>query len=161
MESGVQELQLAGFLMGDNLFAIDIMRIKEIVIPQKLAGFPLQNNSLDGMINLRGQVIPVMNLRARFGMPPRPGGPGKLMIVSVAGRLVALAVDDLDEVVTVPVRNLTPPPDMIEGVGAEFLIAVCLCNERLYLVLDIDFLFTPSVRQPQGQIQEGMLHGDA
>ncbi|QOX79184.1 purine-binding chemotaxis protein CheW [Trichlorobacter lovleyi] len=161
MESGVQELQLAGFLMGDNLFAIDIMRIKEIVIPQKLAGFPLQNSSLDGMINLRGQVIPVMNLRARFGMPPRPGGPGKLMIVSVAGRLVALAVDDLDEVVTVPVRDLTPPPDMIEGVGAEFLIAVCLCNERLYLVLDIDFLFTPSARHPQGQIQEGMLHGDA
>ena len=99
METGIQELQLAGFLLGDNLFAVDIMRIKEIVIPQKLAGFPLQNSTLDGMINLRGQVIPVMNLRARFGLPPRPGGPGKLMIVSVAGRLVALAVDDLDEVV--------------------------------------------------------------
>ncbi|ACD95836.1 chemotaxis protein CheW [Trichlorobacter lovleyi] len=161
MESAIQELQLAGFLMGDNLFAIDIMRIKEIVIPQKLAGFPLQNSSLDGMINLRGQVIPVMNLRARFGMPPRPGGPGKLMIVSVAGRQVALAVDDLDEVVTVPVRDLTPPPDMIEGVGAEFLVAVCLCNERLYLVLDIDSLFTPSGRHYQGQIQEEVLHGDA
>lgn len=161
MESTIQELQLAGFLMGDNLFAIDIMRIKEIVIPQKLAGFPLQNSSLDGMINLRGQVIPVMNLRARFGMPPRPGGPGKLMIVSVAGRQVALAVDDLDEVVTVPVRDLTPPPDMIEGVGAEFLIAVCLCNERLYLVLDIDSLFTTSGRHYQVPIQEEILHGDA
>lgn len=161
MESTIQELQLAGFLMGDNLFAIDIMRIKEIVIPQKLAGFPLQNSSLDGMINLRGQVIPVMNLRARFGMPPRPGGPGKLMIVSVTGRQVALAVDDLDEVVTVPVRDLTPPPDMIEGVGAEFLIAVCLCNERLYLVLDIDSLFTTSGRHYQVPIQEEILHGDA
>ena len=149
METGIQELQLAGFLMGDNLFAIDIMRIKEIVIPQKLAGFPLQNSTLDGMINLRGQVIPVMNLRARFGLPPRPGGPGKLMIVSVAGRQVALAVDDLDEVVTVPVRHLTPPPDMVEGIGAEFLIAVCLCNERLYLVLDIDTLFAPSGRPPR------------
>ncbi len=85
MESAIQELQLAGFLMGDNLFAIDIMRIKEIVIPQKLAGFPLQNSSLDGMINLRGQVIPVMNLRARFGMPPRPGGPGKLTLDKLLG----------------------------------------------------------------------------
>ncbi|SJZ96918.1 purine-binding chemotaxis protein CheW [Trichlorobacter thiogenes] len=160
METGIQELQLAGFLMGDNLFAIDIMRIKEIVIPQKLAGFPLQNSTLDGMINLRGQVIPVMNLRARFGLPPRAGGPGKLMIVSVAGRQVALAVDDLDEVVTVPVRDLTPPPDMVEGVGAEFLIAVCLCNERLYLVLDIDTLFTPSGRYRQGLMQEGLQHGD-
>jgi purine-binding chemotaxis protein CheW len=160
METGIQELQLAGFLMGENLFAVDIMRIKEIVIPQKLAGFPLQNSTLDGMINLRGQVIPVMNLRARFGLPPRPGGPGKLMIVSVAGRQVALAVDDLDEVVTVPVRDLTPPPDMVEGIGAEFLIAVCLCNERLYLVLDIDTLFAPSGRYKQGMMQEDLQHGD-
>lgn len=160
METGIQELQLAGFLMGDNLFAVDIMRIKEIVIPQKLAGFPLQNSTLDGMINLRGQVIPVMNLRARFGLPPRAGGPGKLMIVSVAGRQVALAVDDLDEVVTVPVRDLTPPPDMVEGVGAEFLIAVCLCNERLYLVLDIDSLFAPTGRSKQGLMQEDFSHGD-
>jgi purine-binding chemotaxis protein CheW len=160
METGIQELQLAGFLMGDNLFAVDIMRIKEIVIPQKLAGFPLQNSTLDGMINLRGQVIPVMNLRARFGMPPRPGGPGKLMIVSVAGRQVALAVDDLDEVVTVPVRDLTPPPDMVEGIGAEYLVAVCLCNERLYLVLDIDTLFAPTGRYKQGLMQEDFPHGD-
>ena len=160
METAIQELQLAGFLMGDNLFAVDIMRIKEIVIPQKLAGFPLQNSTLDGMINLRGQVIPVMNLRARFGLPPRSGGPGKLMIVSVAGRQVALAVDDLDEVVTVPVRDLTPPPDMVEGIGAEYLVAVCLCNERLYLVLDIDTLFTPTGRHKQVQIQEDLQHGD-
>jgi len=160
METGMQELQLAGFLMGDNLFAVDIMRIKEIVIPQKLAGFPLQNSTLDGMINLRGQVIPVMNLRARFGLPPRPGGPGKLMIVSVAGRQVALAVDDLDEVVTVPVRDLTPPPDMVEGVGAEYLVAVCLCNEQLYLVLDIDALFAPTGRHKQGLVQEDFPHGD-
>ncbi len=160
METDIQELQLAGFLMGDNLFAIDIMRIKEIVIPQKLAGFPLQNSTLDGMINLRGQIIPVMNLRLRFGMPPRPDGPGKLIIVSVAGRQVALAVDDLDEVITVPVRDLTSPPDMVEGVGAEYLVAVCLCNQRLYLVLDIDMLFMQSGQHHQGLIQEDFLHGD-
>jgi purine-binding chemotaxis protein CheW len=160
METDIQDLQLAGFLMGDNLFAIDIMRIKEIVIPQKLAGFPLQNSTLDGMINLRGQIIPVMNLRLRFGMSPRPGGPGKLIIVSVAGRQVALAVDDLDEVITVPVRDLTPPPDLVEGVGAEYLLAVCLCNQRLYLVLDIDMLFTSSGQHRQGLIQEDFLHGD-
>ena len=161
METEIQELQLAGFLIGDNLFAIDIMRIKEIVIPQKLAGFPLQNSTLDGMINLRGQIIPVMNLRSCFGLSPHSGGPGKLMIVSVAGRQVALAVDDLDEVVTVPVRDLTPPADMVEGIGAEYLVAVCLCNQRLYLVLDIDLLFMASVPlHHQGPVQEALPHGN-
>lgn len=142
MHGADQELQLAGFCLGDNLFAIDIMRIKEIVIPQKLAGLPLHSTQLEGMINLRGQVIPVMNLRSRFNMPPREGGVGKLIIVTVAGRQLALAVDDLDEVITVPVKGLSPPPDIVEGVGAEYLIAVCLCNERMYMVLDIDALVT-------------------
>ena len=160
MSTEIQELQLAGFYLGDNLFAVDIMRIKEIVIPQKLSGFPLQNTALDGMINLRGQLIPVMSLRARFGMPARTDGPGKLMIISVAGRLVALAVDDLDEVITVPVRDLTAPPDMLEGVGVEYLVAVCLSNDRMYMVLNIDSLFGSLERPYQGDFQEGVLCGD-
>jgi len=160
MSTEIQELQLAGFYLGDNLFAVDIMRIKEIVIPQKLSGFPLQNTALDGMINLRGQLIPVMSLRARFGMPVRTDGPGKLMIISVAGRLVALAVDDLDEVITVPVRDLTAPPDMLEGVGVEYLVAVCLSNDRMYMVLNIDSLFGSLERPYQGDFQEGVLCGD-
>lgn len=147
METGIQELQLAGFRLGDNLFAIDIMRIKEILTPQKLSSFPVQHDLLDGMINLRGQVIPVLNLRARFGMPPRLTGPGKLIIVSVGGRPVALAVDDLDEVFSITIGDLRPPPDMVSNVGAELLIAVCLWNEQMYLVLHIDELFRISEQQ--------------
>ncbi len=141
MNNETEELQLAGFCLGDNLFAVDIMRIREIVIPQKLSNFPLRNNSLDGMINLRGQVIPVMNLRAFFNMPPRDGGTGKLMIISVAGHPFALAIDDLDDVISVSLKNLAPPPELVKGVGSEYLIAVCLYSEKMYLVLDVDSLF--------------------
>jgi purine-binding chemotaxis protein CheW len=160
MEAAIQELQMAGFLLGDNLFAVDIMRIKEIVAPQKRAGYPLQNSALDGIINLRGQIIPVMNLRDRFGMPPRPADSGKLLIVSVAGRQVALAVDDVDEVVTVAVRDLLPPEGMVEGIGSDCLIAVCLCNERLCLILDVDALFVPTGQNTQRRMQEDVLHDD-
>lgn len=141
MAAAPTELQLAGFRLGDTLFAVDIMRIREIVLPQRLAGMPLAVSALDGMINLRGAVIPVLNLRARFGMPPLPGGSGKLMIVSLYGRQVALAVDEVEDVIAVPVRDLTPPPDMVDGVGHEYLVAVCLHNGELYLVLNIDTLF--------------------
>lgn len=134
------ELQLAGFRLGETLFAVDIMRIREIVLPQRLAGMPLAASTLDGMINLRGAVIPVLNLRARLGMPVVPGGGGKLMIVSLSGRQMALAVDEVEDVITVPVRDLTPPPDMVDGVGSEYLVAVCLHNGELYMVLNIDTL---------------------
>lgn len=148
------ELQLAGFRLGDNLFAVDIMRIKEIVLPQRLSGMPVTTSALDGMINLRGTVIPVLNLRVRFGMPPNPAGIGKLMIVTLAGRLVALAVDEVEDVITVPVRDLAPVADMVEGVGTEYLVAVCLNNGELYMILNIDALFRSADQHRSGMAAE-------
>lgn len=144
MDAAQQELQLASFRLGDTLFAIDIMRIREILLPQRIAGLPKASRLLDGMINLRGAVIPVMNLRNRFDMPPRFGGAGKLMIVSVCGRPVALDVDEVDEVLTVASKDIAPPPDMVDGVGAEYLIGVVLNNDNLYMILNIDALFSRS-----------------
>jgi purine-binding chemotaxis protein CheW len=146
MVTGIKELQLAGFHLGDNLFAVDLMRIREIVTPQKVTGLPLQSSGLEGMINLRGQVIPVLNLRARFGLPPRTATQGKLIILSVAGRLVALDVDELDEVVTVPVSALSPPPEMLDELVAEYLIAVTMVNDQICLLIDIDALFAATER---------------
>lgn len=143
----MQELQLASFRLGGNRFAVDIMRIKEIVLPQPLTAMPRSSRTLDGLINLRGSVIPVVNLRARFDMEPRLGGAGKLMIVSVGGQPVALDVDDLEEVLTIPVHAIVPPPEMSDGVGGEYLIGVCISNGVMYLILDIDALFTPAERR--------------
>lgn len=157
----VQELQLASFRLGNNHFAVDIMRIKEIVLPQPLAGMPRASQVLDGMINLRGTVIPVINLRSRFGMEQRFAGSGKLMIISVAGRPVALAVDDVEEVISVPVRTIVPPPEIAEGVGGEYLIGVCLVNAILYLILDIDTLFSPAERWELGRVAGELSHGHA
>lgn len=157
----MQELQLASFRLGNNHFAVDIMRIREIVLPQPLFGMPRTSPVLEGIINLRGTVIPVVNLRSRFEMELRFGGAGKLMIVSVGGRPVALAVDDVEEVLTVPVRDIVPPPDMVEGVGGEFLIGVCLADTVMYLVLDIDALFTPAEKRELGSFQGVQPHGYA
>lgn len=146
MDTAEQELQLAAFWLDSKLFAIDIMRIKEIVALHKLTGLPLQGTILAGMINLRDQVIPVMNLRTFFGMSVCPDTSGKLIVVSVSGRLIALAVDDLEEVITVPVHTLVSPPDMIDGAGSEYLVAVVLHGDHIYQILDIDALFTLSNR---------------
>ncbi len=160
-EKTVQELQLASFRLGDIHFAVDIMRIREIVLPLPLCGMPRVSRLLEGLINLRGAVIPVVNLRSRFGMGPRGGGAGKMMIVSVAGRPVALSVDDVEEVLTVPVRDIVPPPEMADGVGGEFLVGVCLHTGMLYLILAIDTLFTPAERRELGRVTGELSHADA
>ena len=146
MKKELQDIQLACFCLEDNLFAVDIMRIKEIIQPQKLSSLPRSSQLLEGVINLRGIVIPVMNLRKRFEMPPLAAGKSsKLLIVNLSRQqMLALAVDDVMEVVTIPVRDIKPPPDVDEGVGLEFLLGICLSDERVFMILDVDALFCPS-----------------
>jgi purine-binding chemotaxis protein CheW len=96
MENDPQDIQLACFSLGDNLFAVDIMRIKEIILSQKLSSLPRASSILEGVINLRGVVIPVMDMRKRFGMSAMPEGrTGKLLIVSLARQILALVVDNV------------------------------------------------------------------
>jgi purine-binding chemotaxis protein CheW len=133
------DIQLATFSIGENLFAVDIMRIREIILPQKLSALPGASQILEGVISLRGAVIPVMNLRKRFGMPEADDyTSGKLLVVSLVCQTLALAVDNVMEVITVPANAILPPPDMANGIGMEYLLGVCLSDDDVFMILDID-----------------------
>ncbi|HBA72091.1 MAG: chemotaxis protein CheW [Geobacteraceae bacterium GWC2_55_20] len=145
MEGDLNDIQLACFSLGDKLFAVDIMRIREILLPQKLSSLPRASELLDGVINLRGSVIPVMNMRKRFSMPAGENiKTGKLLIVSLAKQMLALMVDDVMEVITVPARDIKPPILLSSDVGMEYLVGVCLSNERVFMILNVDSLLGSS-----------------
>jgi purine-binding chemotaxis protein CheW len=152
MEDTPTHIQLACLSIGNTLFAVDIMRIREIFVPQKLSPLPCASNLLDGVINLRGAVIPVMSMRKRFGMPAAEDSvAGKLVIVSLATQLLALVVDDVIEVISVPVSELKPPIQNASGVGMEFLLGVCLYNNTVFMILDVDSLLdVQNIAQPSG-----------
>ncbi|QEM68208.1 chemotaxis protein CheW [Geobacter sp. FeAm09] len=145
MKKELQNIELACFSLGDRLFAVDIMRIKEIILPQKLAGLPRESDLLEGVINLRGELIPVMDMRHRFGMPKAGEHvPGRLLIVSLQGQMLALAVDDVQEVITVLAGEIKPAPDIAEGIGMEYVLGMCLSRDQMFMILDIDSLLAPS-----------------
>ena len=113
METDIREIQVACFRLGEDIYAIDIMRIKEIIRPQKLAVLPKAPVFMEGVLNLRGAVIPVVDLRKRFDMPVREiDRDRRLLIVALAGRTLGIAVDEVTEVITVPVANIKPPPQV-------------------------------------------------
>lgn len=144
MNRELRDIQLACFNLGENLFAVDIMRIKEIIHPQKISSLPWPSRLLEGVINLRGSVIPVMDMRKRFGMPVAEEGRAvKLLLVTLSRQVLALAVDDVLEVITIPVGEIKPPPDVDDEVGVECLLGVCLSGDRVFMVLDIDSLLGP------------------
>jgi len=143
MENAIHELELACFTLGDATFAADIMRIKEIIRPQKLTRLPKAPSFVEGVLNLRGSVIPVIDLRKRFDVPERASlMESRLLVVSVSRQLVGLVVDDVTEVVTVPVSDIKPPPAVVEGVGAEYLIGVCLIRDLLVMLLNLDAILS-------------------
>ncbi|HEU0265454.1 MAG TPA: chemotaxis protein CheW [Geobacterales bacterium] len=143
MKDDLQELQLTCFRIGDDLFAVDIMRIKEIIRPQKLTNIPKAPPFVEGVINLRGMVIPVIDLRRRFDLPVQGElQMSRLLIVSVARHVIGLVVDEVTEVITVAVGDIKPPPDVMVGVGSKHLIGVCLVKDNLIMLLNLDTIIS-------------------
>jgi purine-binding chemotaxis protein CheW len=134
-----REIKVVCFRLGRDMYAADIMRVREIIKPMKQTGLPDAPEFIDGVINLRGSVIPVLNLHKRFRLPePESGKNTRLLTVSIAGQAFAMVVDEVTEVTTVPVKDLRPPPQFTHGVGREYLIAVCLVNGSLVMLLNLD-----------------------
>ena len=155
MENDIREIQVACFRLGAAVYAVDIMRIREIIRPQKLAALPKAPVFMEGVLNLRGAVIPVVDLRKRFDMPGREDDSNRrLLILALAGRTLGVVVDEVTEVITVPVANLKPPPQVTHGVGAEYLIGVCLVEDDLVMLLDPDRLLTGSEAEELGGLGE-------
>ena len=143
MKEELQEIQVACLRMGEGLYAVDIMRIKEIIRLPKLAPLPRALPFVEGVINLRGQVIPVVDLRKRFGLPPLDDREGsRLLILSVAGQPLGLIVDEVTEMITVPLRELKPPPRGVRMVGREYMVGLCLVQEVPVMLLNIDALLS-------------------
>lgn len=149
MSSDIQEIKLVCFRLGRDMYAADIMRVKEIIKPLPIAGLPDAPAFIEGMINLRGSVIPVMSLRKRFRQTEaQADGDARLLVVSLAGQAFALVVDDVTEVISVPVKDLRPPPHFEDKISSEYLIAVCLVNGALVMLLNLDSILRP------GEVEE-------
>lgn len=114
---GDEDLKLAGFFVGPGLYGIEIMRIKEVIQarPYPIRPVPYAPAIVEGVIQLRGVVIPVVDLRRRFGAPVDPANEhlNKLIIVSVAGRIAGLKVDRVLGELRVPAGSLRPAPSML------------------------------------------------
>ncbi|WP_243374453.1 chemotaxis protein CheW [Geotalea sp. SG265] len=159
MHSDNSEIQVACFTLDENTYAVDIMRIREIIKPQKLTSLPKAPPYVEGVINLRGSVIPVIDLRKRFDLPVREMDSAvRLLIVRVAKQLIGFVVDNVTEVITVPARDIKPPPQIAGGIGAEYLLGVCLSSESLIMLLNIDTVLTAREASELGLI--GSVHGE-
>lgn len=145
--------QLCTFRVGGEDYALDIMRLREIITPLPVTPVPRAPAFVEGVIRLRGDVIPVLDLRRRLGLPVTPPTrKTKVLIVLVAGRRLGLVVDEVTEVLRIPRAEIRPAPGLVEGGGARFFLGVCGGESgggrrgatRLRLLLNVKALLEPT-----------------
>jgi purine-binding chemotaxis protein CheW len=134
-----QEVQLACFRIGPELYALDIMRIKEIIRPQKLTPIPKAPSFIEGVINLRGVVIPVADLRKRFDQPiSEANRKNRIVVCSLSGRIIGLMVDEVTEVKRFGRQEIAPAPQFIDGPEANYFLGVARRDEDLIMLIDLE-----------------------
>ena len=153
----VRQIQLATFVVGGEEYALDIMRIKEIINPLRVTPVPKVPAFIEGVIELRSAIIPIVDLRKRFDLPaPAPTRGTKYIIVAIEGRIVGLVVDAVGEVLRLTETDLRPPPQLMDPSAAGLFTSVCKVKGRIVMVLDIDRILSSQERLslaglPRGQ----------
>ncbi|KRE90940.1 chemotaxis protein CheW [Frateuria sp. Soil773] len=129
-------------------YGIDILAVREIRGWTPVTRIPQAPHYVLGVLNLRGAIVPVIDMRLRFGLPREDYGPTTVaVIVAVAGRNFGVVVDAVSDVLDVAADAIRPVPDMGTAVDTEYLKGLTAAGERMVLLLDVDRLLQPQDAQ--------------
>ena len=132
--------QVVSFEIGTEEYAVDILEVQEIIRMVEITTVPKAPHYVEGVINLRGKVIPIIDLRLRFGLPfAERTKETRIIVVDVSRIIIGLIVDSVSEVLRIPSSLIEPPPNG-KGGGAEFHKGVGRVDARLLILLDLERL---------------------
>lgn len=132
-------LQLVSFFIGNEEFGVDILFVQEINRMSQVTKVPNSPDFVDGVINLRGRVIPVIDLRLRLGMPKKePDKNTRIIVMEVTGKTVGFIVDSVNEVLRIPKDVTEAPPELAVGLNSEYIKAVGKLEDRLLILIDLE-----------------------
>ena len=131
-------LQLVSFKIGDAEFGVDILRVQEINKMMELTTVPNTPPFVEGVVNLRGRIIPVLNLRSRLGLPVREyDSETRIIVVELEDKTIGFIVDEVKEVLRIPKGITEQPPEIVSGVDSEYITAIGKLEDRLLILLDL------------------------
>lgn len=140
-------LQLVTFRLGSEEFSMDILKVQEIIRHMDLTRVPRTPDFVDGVINLRGRVIPVIDLRKRFGMSAdERTSETRIIVADVNDSIVGLKVDAVSEVLRLPSDTVEPPPLLVKGTESDYIKGVGKLEGRLIILLDIGKILSKTER---------------
>ncbi len=136
-------LQLVSFKIGNEEFGVDILNVQEINKMIQVTKLPNSPDFVEGVINLRGRVIPVIDLRLRLGLPRREHDKDtRIIVVEIERRTIGFIVDAVSEVLRIPASVTEAPPELVSGINSEFIKSVGKLEDRLLILIDLNKILT-------------------
>jgi len=133
-----KDLQVVGFRIGNETFGVRIGSVREIVRVPEITAVPSAPETIEGVINLRGKIIPVMDLRKRFGQSDvRPDKKNRILVVELENKLVGLIVNAASEVLRIAPSDIEPPGNLFAEGESGYVTGVGKLKGRLIILLDI------------------------
>jgi purine-binding chemotaxis protein CheW len=148
-----ESTQMISFTIGSERFGVPILVVQEIIMMSNITEIPNSPDFVEGVINLRGNIIPVLDLRKRLRLRnyPLPEGQKsgtRILVVEIEGNVTGFIVDSVAKVITVPASKISPPPDIIvAGVQSAYLSGVVHLEESILIVLDFKKILSLDEKQ--------------
>jgi len=131
-------VQLVSFRLGQEEFGIDILKVQEINRMVEITKVPQAPHYCEGVINLRGKVIPVIDLRKKFEMEIREWGKDtRIIVCDVDGHQIGMIVDSVEEVLRIPSSTIEPAPKILTSINSDYISGLAKLDDRLLIFLDI------------------------
>ncbi len=135
-------VQMVGFMISDELFGVDILMVQEIIKDILITPIPDAPEFIEGVINLRGNIIPVIDLRKRLKLPLAKDTTQQetwIIILNISGRVTGFIVDHVTQVIKVPEGTIKPPPELVvAGLKSHYISGVCKLGQQLLAILDFN-----------------------
>jgi len=136
-------LQLVTFKLEDDEFGVDILKVQEINRMMNITKIPNAPDFIEGVINLRGKIIPIVDLRKKLGFPSKEYDKAtRIIVIELEGIVLGFVVDSVSEVLRIPRNTIEPPPSIIRGIESEFIEGVGKLEDRLLILLELKKIFT-------------------
>jgi len=141
-------LQLVTFKLGTEEFGVDILKVQEINKMMNITKIPNAPAFIEGVINLRGKIIPIVDLRKRLGFREQPYDKStRIIVVELEGLVLGFIVDSVSEVLRIPDHPIEPPPSMVAGIESEYIEGVGKLDDRLLILLELKKIFSSPERK--------------
>jgi purine-binding chemotaxis protein CheW len=146
-------LQLVTFSIGSEEFGVDILKVMEIIRTMEITKVPKAPGFVEGVINLRGLVIPIIDLRRRFGLQAKASTTDtRIIVIEISGMTVGFVVDSVSEVLRIPASTVEPAPPVVAGMDSDYISGVGKLQDRLLILLDLDKLLSADDLETLGSL---------